>query len=122
MTLKQQVKQISNTENDKGSRMRKPVPPPVAAEDLWLAEVRGKQYLVLVNVPLIKLLNALLTYLPTDICSNAFSALKYSFKIPQFFIISLKQAVMTQLLQLQKMHSTLDRLYGHSDCSLVRKF
>ena len=26
----------------KGSRMRKPVPPPVAAEDLWLAEVRGK--------------------------------------------------------------------------------
>jgi len=26
----------------KGSRMRKPVPPPVATEDLWLAEVRGK--------------------------------------------------------------------------------
>jgi len=26
----------------KGSRMRKPVPPPVAAEDLWLAEVQGK--------------------------------------------------------------------------------
>ena len=25
----------------KGSRMRKPVPPPVAAEDLWLAEVQG---------------------------------------------------------------------------------
>ena len=26
----------------KDSRMRKPVPPPVDAEDLWLAEVRGK--------------------------------------------------------------------------------
>ena len=26
----------------KGYRMRKPVPPPVDAEDLWLAEVRGK--------------------------------------------------------------------------------
>ena len=26
----------------KGSRMTKPVPPPVDAEDLWLAEVRGK--------------------------------------------------------------------------------
>jgi len=25
----------------KGSRMRKPVPPPVAAEDLWLTEVCG---------------------------------------------------------------------------------
>jgi len=26
----------------KGSRMRKPVPPPGAAEDLWWTEVRGK--------------------------------------------------------------------------------
>ena len=26
----------------KGSRMTKPVPPPVDAEDLWLAEIRGK--------------------------------------------------------------------------------
>ena len=26
----------------RGSRMRKPVSPPVAAEDLWLTEVRGK--------------------------------------------------------------------------------